>query len=282
MRDMNKTTLRWLGVAGIEIGCAGRRIVIDPYFTRVPFHKLWLGRVKPDAELIRKWLPGCDAVLVSHAHVDHILDVPEVVRQTGAVAYGSPNTCRLLQICDIAQEKIHEIQRGAGFQVGEINIRSYAQRPHMPVGGYSMQPVPEGLKAPLRARDYSMDFGLSYLIEVEGLRLLTETCLDPAEAGKVDVLFTVPFRGRPGEERRYYQRMLDACQPRLVIPIHCDDMWLPLDKPMKGQPVPSGRLLPPLTRMDRDRFKLVIEQIHPATRVFLPQRLMRYSLSEIL
>lgn len=279
---MMNITLRWLGVAGIEIGCASRRIVIDPYVTRIPFHKLWFGKVMPDAALIRKWLPQCDTVLVSHAHVDHLLDVPEVVRQTGADAYGSPNTCKLLKACGSPIEKIHEINPGADIQSGLFSIRTFAQRPHVSVGGYGMQPLQDDLKPPLRARAYNMDFGMCYLVEVNDLRLLSEASQDLQEAGKVDVLFTIPFWGRLDEVHRHYQSILDACQPRMVIPIHCDDMWLPLDKPARGQLVPTSKVLPPLTRMDRGQFKRLIEAIRPTTHVFLPERMETYSLAEIL
>jgi L-ascorbate metabolism protein UlaG (beta-lactamase superfamily) len=282
MRDMMDITFRWLGVAGIEIGCTSRRIVIDPYVTRIPFRKLWFGKVKPNAALVGKWLPQCDTVLVSHAHVDHLLDVPEVVRQTGADVFGSPNTCRLIKVCGSPIKKVHAINPGADFRSGPFSIRSFAQQPHASVGGYGMQPLREDLKPPLRARDYSMDFGMCYLIEVDGLRLLSEACQDPREAGKVDVLFTIPFWGRPDDVQKRYQSILDACQPRLVIPIHCDDMWLPLDRPARGQLVPTGRIIPPLTRMDRGQFKNLVEAIRPGTHVFLPERMKTYELVEIL
>ena len=281
MRIMDNITIRWLGVAGIEIGCAGRRIVFDPYFTRIPFHKLWLGRVAPDAALVHKHLPECDAVFISHSHVDHLLDVPEVIRQTRADAFGSPNTCRLLHACGAPEEKIHEIRLGYFLEIGPFKINAYAQRPHVSVGGYGMRPLRSTLIPPLRAGDYRMDFGMSFLVEVQGVRLLVEACLDLDAVGRVDALFTVPFWGVAGSERVHYQRLLDAYRPRVIIPIHWDDMWIPLSQPIRGQWVTTGRIFPPIARLDRDRFKRTIELIDPKAHVLLPERLETYSWLEM-
>ena len=127
-----------------------------------------------------------------------------------------------------------------------------------------------------------MDFGMSYLVEVQGLRLLVEACLNLEEPGKVDALFTVPFWGRAGSEQVHYRQLLDAYHPRVVIPIHWDDMWLPLTKPLRGQWVTTGRIFPPLARLAASRFKRVVESIDPKVRVFLPERLRTYSWMEIL
>jgi len=41
---------------------------------------------------------------------------------------------------------------------------------------------------------------------------------------------------------------------------------------------PSGRLLPPLKRLDLAQFKRMIEQLAPATRVLLPEMFHPYNL----
>jgi L-ascorbate metabolism protein UlaG (beta-lactamase superfamily) len=105
----NDVAFRWLGVAGLELAAGGCTLLIDPYVTRIPFMRMWLGRVRPDRDLITRMFTRADAVLVSHAHFDHVMDVPDVVRNTGADAFGSPNACRLLSACGAGAERIHEI-----------------------------------------------------------------------------------------------------------------------------------------------------------------------------
>src|SRR5258708_40356377 len=83
--------MRWLGVAGTELSGDGRTLLIDPFVSRPPARRLWAGRVAPDGALVAEKVPQGDVVLVTHAHWDHIMDVPEVARPPRPPAYGSPH-----------------------------------------------------------------------------------------------------------------------------------------------------------------------------------------------
>ena len=54
---------KWLGVAGIEFKIKNRTLIVDPYFTRVPFYKMWIGKVVPDSKLIKQKIKYCDFIL---------------------------------------------------------------------------------------------------------------------------------------------------------------------------------------------------------------------------
>jgi L-ascorbate metabolism protein UlaG (beta-lactamase superfamily) len=281
MRNLNEITLRWLGVAGIDLGCPGRRIVFDPYFTRVSMRGMLFSRLYSNATLIRRYLPTCDAIIITHSHFDHLMDAAEAAHQTGAVVYGSPNTCRILRAQGLPPKQVVEIHPGAVLDFYPIKVTAFAQRSHPFVAGFGMQSLPENLELPLHARDFAMDFGLSFLVECGGLRFLTEGCSNPGEPGRVDILFTSPLN--PGEnEVATVRTFLDNYQPRVVIPVHCDDMWFPLDAPARGQFALTGRLLPPLARFYPQRFKDLVESIPGGTKVFLPERLRVYNMGEIL
>ena len=81
--------MRWLGVAGIELRATEQVLVIDPFVTRPPFRRMWFGRIRSDSALAAASVPQGDFVLVTHAHWDHVMDVPAIIKQTGATAYGS-------------------------------------------------------------------------------------------------------------------------------------------------------------------------------------------------
>ncbi|MHB0870884.1 MAG: MBL fold metallo-hydrolase, partial [Chloroflexota bacterium] len=98
--------LRWLGTAGIELSTDQEVLAVDPFFTRPPFRRIWFGRVFPDRRLVAAKLPRCNYVLVTHSHWDHLMDVPEVVLNTGATALGSPNSCRLLTLLGVPEDRI--------------------------------------------------------------------------------------------------------------------------------------------------------------------------------
>jgi L-ascorbate metabolism protein UlaG (beta-lactamase superfamily) len=281
MRNLNEITIRWLGVAGIELGCPGRRIVFDPYFTRIRMRDMFLARVQANPVLVHQYINPCEAIFITHSHFDHLLDTAEAARETGAVVHGSPNTCRILCAEGLASNQIIEIRPGTVLEMGEVKISALAQRPHPFVFGFGMRPLKEEPSAPLRAREYAMDFGLSFLAEAGGIRLLTDDCLHPEEAGQVDILFINPHH-KSKKQERHIRLMMEIYRPRVVIPIHWDDMWSPLSAPLRGQLAPTGRVFPPLARFNPLDFKRLVESqpVNPA--VFIPERLREYTLGEVL
>ena len=80
----------YLGVNGYQFEASGHALLVDPYFTRVGLMAMALQqRIQPNEARIAFGLqhirPRADAVLVTHAHFDHLLDVPEIMRRTNAL-----------------------------------------------------------------------------------------------------------------------------------------------------------------------------------------------------
>jgi L-ascorbate metabolism protein UlaG (beta-lactamase superfamily) len=80
---------RWLGTAGIELRAADQVLALDPFFTR-PSLRQMLRPITPDPAVVASHLLRCNFVLVTHPHYDHLLDVPAVLEQTGAVLTAQP------------------------------------------------------------------------------------------------------------------------------------------------------------------------------------------------
>lgn len=267
---------RWLGVAGIELITNGQVLINDPFLSRFPTRKIWFGRLRPDQALIAEKIQRCDYVLVTHAHWDHIMDVPDVIRNTGAMAFGSSNSCRLLAVCGVPQEKIQAIRAGERLALEAFQIE-VLQVEHRTIPGFLPGPLPCALKPPLRARDYRMDGCFSFLIIVHGRRVLTDPGVCPEDAVAADVLFVFP-----GMEYKYYVSLLDIVQPKIVIPYHWDDLFRPLSKPLRPYWKLPRWTLAPLQRLNLVEFKAMIERIAPGTSVFEPEILCGYDLEELL
>ncbi len=270
MRDPIR--FRWLGVAGIEVQVRDEILIIDPCLTRPAMRQVWFGRVHPDQELIAQQIQRCDYVLVTHAHWDHVMDVPDVVRNTGAVALGSPNTCQLLAACGVPKDQICEIVSRDQVRLGSFSVEILSAE-HLKLPGFAPGSLPDKLEPPLRLRNYRMDTCLSFLIEVDDLRLLDWSSIGQEPTPAADVLFV-----RLYEKQATYQALLHAVQPRLVIPVHWDDLFRPASKPTRPCFKPPSWTFPPLQRMDPARFKSTIEGMKPDVGVLIPEIFRVYSI----
>ena len=270
--------LRWLGVAGIELKVNKQILVIDPFVTRPSIRHMWFGRIRSDSALATAKVPRGDSVLVTHAHWDHVMDVPAVIEQTGAIAYGSTNTCRLLMILGVPEKHLQEIKAGDQLTLGMFQV-AVLQAEHGLVLGrpFANGSLAPNLHPPLRMRDYRMDTCFSFLIEVDGLRFLDWSSEKVHLAHLADVLFVKPL-----QKPAYYEELLGTVQPRVVIPIYWDDFMRPLSQPLRPMLKPPRLAFPPLARVDLTAFHQMIKRIAPKTQVFLPEIFHLYELCEFL
>jgi len=264
---------RWLGVAGIELTANSSTLLIDPCFTRPRWWHLGLGRVRPDARRVAEYIQAGDYVLVSHAHWDHLMDVPEVLRHTGGLALGSPNTCRLLAACGVLAGQAREMRAGQQLRLGDLNVTVLPAQ-HIRLPGFGPGRLSSRLSPPLRLRDYRMDDCFSFLVEADGLRLLDWCGLGRQPAPPADVLCVAPY-GPPA----YYPALLRQVQPRLVVPVHWDDPFRPLSRPVRPFFQSPRWGWPPMGRVKLVEFKRMVEETMPGTQVLIPEMLRVYDLS---
>lgn len=256
--------LRWFGVAGVEFSLKGRTLLIDPFFTRPsPWKMITLQRVSPDAALIMRYVHRADYVLVSHGHYDHLLDVPEVLRLTGARAYGSRNIYRLLVSHGLPKERLAHIRVGDRIDLDPFQVEVFPAR-------HTRTPLDRWIngtfsphRPPLRLVDYRMDDCFSFRIHAAGKTILAGNYPVPA-----DVLLIAPFHP-PAQ----LEEILRGVAPQVVIPIHWDNFTRPLSKPLRPMLV-TGRQgwagWPPVKRMNLAQFTRRVEQIRPGVRVLVP------------
>ena len=80
-RNASVAVIRWLGHSNFEIAYRDTVILADAYIDRVPgSHPI--GVLSKDFKKV-------DAILVGHAHFDHIADAPTIAKQTGAMVVGA-------------------------------------------------------------------------------------------------------------------------------------------------------------------------------------------------
>jgi L-ascorbate metabolism protein UlaG (beta-lactamase superfamily) len=262
----DNTRFRWLGTAGIEIEFRGERILIDPYLSRFPIWHVLFGRPTIRRDLISKYLRPALAILVSHAHYDHLADVPEICRALGGVVYGSPNTSAIVSAHGIPSRKIRTVYPGDTFTVRGFSIRIYPGRHGRMFG---MLPyagrLPRRLTPPLRLADYRMDGMYSFHIAAGGTSILVWNDSEAAGAPPADAVFYCPLWG--AEAAACLAR---AAHARMFIPVHWDNFFSALDQPTRPLIVPPGWRSPWIRRVDPRPFAVQLQKEVPSLHVFLP------------
>ncbi len=255
-------TFRWLGVAGIELQAGGQVLAIDPFFTRPTLLQM-LRPVRPHTSLVQEKLPACDAVLVTHAHYDHLLDVPSVLQRSDAKVYGSANTCQLLRLLGIPEAQVSQVHPGDQLNIGDFQVEVVpGQHSPLPFGWIFNGPVHPDLRPPLHVWDYRMDVCLGYRLSVMGTSLLVCS----AQPHPAQVLFAVAQ-----ESREYYQRLFNGVQPTTFIPIHWDNFTRPLHRPLRRLSVPG--------RLTLQKIILLARQLNPQVNVLIPEIFREYTLA---
>ena len=110
-----------------------------------------------------------------------------------------------------------------------------------------------------------------------GHRLLTYTAQHAHELPRADILCV-----SMAQSQRFYARMIESVQPRLVIPVHWDDLFQPLDPPLKPFWARPEWTWPPLHRLDPPRFVEMMHYVAPDVQVLVPEALRTYDLVQLL
>lgn len=229
----------WLGTAGFLVSDGQTNILIDPFVSRYGLLRVGLGfSLPPRPDLIRDWLKriGCSsarAVLVSHSHFDHALDAPFFARETGAVLVGSESTLNVGRGAGLPESQLVLAQPGQPLEFGAFRLRFIESRHGPALFGRVPYPgtIDKPLVPPQKASAYRLGGVYGILIEHP-----SGTILHHGSAGFLpgmydDVRADVVLLGITGREdtEAYLAAVPDKVRPHLLIPIHFDDFFTPLD-----------------------------------------------------
>jgi L-ascorbate metabolism protein UlaG (beta-lactamase superfamily) len=112
--ESDTVVIRWLANATFEFAYKGKVYLFDAYFDRTPrSHEI--GFKAADVS-------KAEAILVSHAHFDHISDVGPVARQTGAPVVGAPITAETAKKLGVPEKQIVVAKGGETLKFGDATI----------------------------------------------------------------------------------------------------------------------------------------------------------------
>lgn len=109
----------WFGTASIALESGGTRLLLDPF----------LRRNKKLPPLKTEDFCGFDAILITHGHFDHLMDVPQIMKADADVPVYCTKTPReSLLKRGVPGRRIHTVDCGETFAVGNFSVRVFRGR----------------------------------------------------------------------------------------------------------------------------------------------------------
>jgi L-ascorbate metabolism protein UlaG (beta-lactamase superfamily) len=219
------------------------RLMIDGFFTRPSLAEGLEVPVRTDtlavkAALARAGVDRLDALLVAHSHFDHAMDAADVARRTGALLIGSMSTLNVGRGGDLPEGQMARIEPGRVWSFGRFTVTALRSRHGLVAGA----PVDTGatidapLRQPARVLDYREGGVYDFLIGWGGKRILVKPSAEFLPGALQDVRADILLLGISGLGMRdstfrnaYYDATVGTVHPEMVIPIHWDDFFRPLE-----------------------------------------------------
>ncbi len=226
------------------------QILFDAHFTRPSLPAYIFGAGSTDTalaeELLRKHpMDRLRAVFISHTHHDHVMDMPFIAARTGAAVYGSSSALNVARGGDIPEGQLHEFVPGGTYEAGGFSITVLASLHSKPtfLNNDLGETIDAPLRQPARLRDYKEGGSFDFYVRTKEKTYLIRPSFNfikgQLDGYEADVLFLGVAglaKADAETERMFFAETVEKVKPKLVIPLHWDNFFSRLDRPVTGMP----------------------------------------------
>ena len=226
------------------------QVLFDAHFTRPSLPRYIFGSASTDeatagALLDAHRVDRLRAIFISHSHHDHVMDMPFVANRTGATVYGSSSALNVARGGGVGEDRLAAFRGGETFAVGgyEVTVLPSLHSKLTILNNELGQTIDAPLAQPARLRDYKEGGSFDFLVKAREVTALIRPSFNYIEGQLDGVRADVLFLGIAGlakadeqTERRFFAETVEKVGPRLVIPLHWDNFFSPLDRPARGMP----------------------------------------------
>jgi len=238
----------WLGVSTLLLDDGSSAVMTDGYFTRPGLLRVGAGKVssspaRVDGCLARANVSRLEAVVPVHTHFDHVMDSALVADRTGALLVGGASAANVGRGFGLPEDRLVVAVSGEPIELGAYEI-TLVESHHCPPDRFPGV-INEALTPPVKASAYRCGEAWSTLIQhrPSGRRLLIQGSAGYVKGALDDYRAEVVYLGvgQLGLQPRsylvdYWTETVRAVGARRVIPIHWDDFFRPLSKPLRALP----------------------------------------------
>ena len=182
------------------------------------------------------------AIFISHTHHDHVMDAPYIANICSAKIYGSKSARNVAIGGKVKKSNIEVFKDGSCYTIGDYKIRIIKALHSKPTKLYDNigEEITEPLVQPTTLWSYKEGGSYDFYIEHKEQKILIHPSFNYIE-GKLDgINADVVFLGVAGltkadeaTENKFFYETVTKTNSRLVIPVHWDNFFSPLDKPIE-------------------------------------------------
>ena len=231
--------LKWHGTASVEVINASGRLLFDPF---VPLKSSGIDVRMEDYD-------GFDTIFVTHGHIDHIYNIPEIVSRNPEVrVYCTRTPYKTLRKRGVPRENLKGIRYGQklavnGFSVYVLHGRHAVLPKASPSLILQMLRSPHRKNLPFLLWEHKHcpenDETVFYQIESEGKRVAVMGSLNLREDVKYPQgadLLVLPYNGWEDNFPPAVQ-VVERLKPKRVLLDHYDESFPPFTRPVDLSPV---------------------------------------------
>lgn len=226
------------------------QILFDCHITRPSLPVFLFGRLRTDTALADRLLLAhgigrLRAIFISHSHHDHVMDAPYIAWKCGADIYGTESTLNVARGGSVREPRLHHFEKQTDIGAFSVQpILSIHSKPNL-FNNDIGQTIDRSVIQPARRQDYREGGSYDFLVTHEGKRYLIRPSFNCLKGQLDGVRANVLFQSVAGLSRAdgdtvsaFFRETVEKTGPECIIPIHWDNFFRPLSKPVRAIPWP--------------------------------------------